>query len=96
MKKRQFSWFEKSAKAGLPLAAGNVGNCYFYGRGVKKDLEKAKHWYEIGAKAGLQSSMLQLGVILKTQNKNKEAFQGILRSRYRWICSGYGLARCLL
>ena len=72
---KAFSWFEKSAKAGLPLAAGNVGNCYFYGRGVKKDLEKAKHWYEIGAKAGLQSSMLQLGVILKTQNKNKEAFQ---------------------
>ena len=33
---KAFSWFEKSAKAGLPLAAGNVGNCYFYGRGSRR------------------------------------------------------------
>ncbi|RID94552.1 sel1 repeat family protein [Dialister pneumosintes] len=73
--KKAFECFDKAAKAGLPLAAGNVGNCYFYGRGVKKSLSEAKKWYEVGAKAGLHSSMLQLGVILKTEGKNKEAFE---------------------
>lgn len=76
--KAAFEWFEKGAKAGFPMAAGNLGNCYYYGRGVKKDLQEAKKWYRAGAAGGIPSSMLQLGVILRTEHKNEDAFKAFL------------------
>lgn len=81
--KEAFFWFKKAADAGLALAAGNVGNCYYYGRGVEKDMNAAKKWYAIGAAAGITSSMLQLGVIMKTEHHDEEAFKLFLTAANR-------------
>ena len=39
-------WYEKAANQGNAPAQYNLGVCYENGRGVKKDLKKAKFWIE--------------------------------------------------
>ena len=39
-------YYEKSANLGAKIAQSNLSLCYEYGRGVTKDLEKAKYWKE--------------------------------------------------
>ena len=39
-----------------------MGECYYYGRGVEQDYEKAVEWYEKGAAGGNTTAMYNLGV----------------------------------
>lgn len=47
-----FRWYMMAAKQGLPEAQTNVGNCYWSGRGVKKDLDEAERWLVMAAQHG--------------------------------------------
>jgi len=42
---KAFRAYEYAARAGLSQGRFNLGRCYQYGIGVKKDLKMAKHWY---------------------------------------------------
>ena len=55
--------YEKAADAGHGLAAARLGGVHFVGKscGYKKDLKKAKFWFEKGAAAGDAGSMVNLG-----------------------------------
>ncbi len=43
-KKRGVSWLKLSANQGHAHAMSNLGQCYYFGEGVRKDLVKAKQW----------------------------------------------------
>lgn len=38
-------WYTKAAEQGHAAAQYNLGNCYYDGEGVEKDLQKAIEWY---------------------------------------------------
>jgi hypothetical protein len=73
--KEAFGFFLQAAKGGFPLGYGNAANCYYYGRGTKKDRRLARYWYQKGAEAGLNTSMMQLGVMMREDKRYDEAYQ---------------------
>src|SRR5436309_3436372 len=49
---KAFKSYSKSARSGCALAQNNLGDCYYYGLGVRQDLSKAFEWYSKSAKNG--------------------------------------------
>ena len=73
-KKEGFRMTRKAADAGDPVAMGNVGNCYYYGNGTKKDRRLAKEYYQKASDLGMDSSTTQLGAIYHEEGNDKKAF----------------------
>ena len=42
------------------MALCNLGHAYVNGNGVKKDVEKAKHWYTKAAEQGYENAVKRL------------------------------------
>jgi TPR repeat protein len=49
-------WFLLSAKQGYGAASNILGDCYFLGNGVKKNLDEAEKWYLAGIQQGSDAS----------------------------------------
>jgi hypothetical protein len=43
--KGAFEWFRHSAQQGHPMGQNNLAGCYFYGKGVDKNMQYAFRWY---------------------------------------------------
>lgn len=56
-------WLSKAAENEYGPAAEEVGDYYYNGQFVEKDLKKARHNYEIAAKEGMTKAMFALGVM---------------------------------
>lgn len=56
-----FIWFEKSAKAGYPLAQNQMGYIYLRGWTVRPDTLKAVSWYKLAAKNKIPEAISALG-----------------------------------
>jgi TPR repeat protein len=41
-------YWMKAAENGHAESQNNLAVCYFYGRGVDKDVAKAVHWWKVG------------------------------------------------
>src|SRR5436305_14703013 len=52
----------RSVRKGDPIAQYNLGNCYYYGYGVKKDYKKAFEWYTKSANNVCAQSQYSLGI----------------------------------
>jgi hypothetical protein len=50
--KRGFDMIKDAALKGLAVAMDTVGSCYATGRGVIKDFDEARKWFERALKAG--------------------------------------------
>jgi hypothetical protein len=59
--KKAFKLFKKSAKQGNPIATGDLGAMYKYGRGCKLNLNKARKWFKKGAELGNSRASYSLG-----------------------------------
>ena len=57
---KAFEWQEKGAKLGDSGAMYNVGICYENGKGVTKDVNKAKEWYTKAAAQGFEMAQAAL------------------------------------
>ena len=52
-----FSWFEKAALKGYPLALFMLGRCYYHGLGgASKDYKKAEMWLDAAVKGGVNEA----------------------------------------
>lgn len=71
------------AVGGDPDAQFNLGQAYKLGRGVTTDLAQAESWYRRAAKQGHLQAEDNLGLILFTANRRKEAMEYIVRSAAR-------------
>ncbi len=47
------TWFQKSARNGNAQAQYNLGLLHMSGKGVKKDMNIALHWFTLAAKGGV-------------------------------------------
>ena len=43
--KKAFELFSKSAKQGYAEAYTSIGECYYYGKGIKRDYAEAVRWF---------------------------------------------------
>lgn len=80
---KAFDWFLKGAEEGFDTAMVNLGDMYRTGRGVSKDLRKAKEWFEKawefhGKWAG--SAAYQLAKVYLEQRK--------MEKRLEWLNKG--------
>lgn len=71
------------ALAGDADAQFNLGQAYKLGRGVPTDLAQAESWYRRAAKQGHLQAEDNLGLVLFTANRRKEAMSYITRSAER-------------
>jgi|GEM_PF-1229637 len=54
-------WYRKAADHGLAKAQKNLGDMYFFGRGVDKDYQKALDWYTKAADQRFADAQFRLG-----------------------------------
>lgn len=59
---RPISWIKKAAEEGRANWQCNLGICYFYGKGVEKDLPEASKWYKKAAEQGEAKAQFNLGL----------------------------------
>lgn len=59
--KTAIPYYQASAALGCSGAMCNLGYCYYYGRGVKRDKEKARYYWETSAVLGEAASTYKLG-----------------------------------
>ena len=66
---KSLSLWHRAAKLGNHEALHNIGDAYLNGRGVGRDMKKAKHYWELAAMKGDVMSRHNLG-LLEKQNGN--------------------------
>ncbi len=71
--KLAFDWFLKAAEQGHVEAQCWVGNFYYEGRGVARDIKKAAYWYQKAAEQGYADARCNLGIIYQYQSRYEEA-----------------------
>ena len=76
--------FRKAAEQGYATAQNSLGNCYIYGNGVTKDIQKAIEWYrkaaaqgDANAKHNLPVAYHELGDQQFKAEKYAEAFSNL-------------------
>ena len=58
-------WYEKAAAKGFAAAMNNLGDLYYYGRGVEQDYRLAAKWFEKSAANDFAIAMYNLGNLYK-------------------------------
>ena len=53
-------WFQKAAEQGLVIAQDTLGNYYWAGRGVSKNIVQAYYWSALAGRGGNQASQLRV------------------------------------
>lgn len=82
--------YRLAAEQGLVLAQHNLGSLYMLGKGVERDLDRARHWYTLAARNGSQRSAAALEELdrLAAASQPAEAASGRPRLRIvgrRWL-----------
>ena len=54
--------WHRAAELGYAPSYYNIGNAYYAGNGVERDMKKANHYYELAAMGGVVEARLNLGV----------------------------------
>jgi len=94
---RSFRWNLEAAKAGDTDAELAAGWFYHNGRGIKRDLSKAKTWYLKAARKGETSAMFSLGQMAFDKKDFKEAARWLSKAaRKDHPRSNYYLGRMLI
>ena len=63
----------RAGELGYAMAYGNIGSAYYLGEGVERDIEKAKHYYELAAMGGHVKARFNLGVLEKNAGNMSRA-----------------------
>ena len=59
---RPISWMKKAAEEGRANWQCNLGVCYFYGKGVEKNMTEASKWYKKASEQGDDKAQFNLGL----------------------------------
>jgi len=65
----------ESANRGHAASQNNLGHCYEFGKGVKKDISLALEWYEKSASQNYSASFVNLGYLQLTKQHYQSAFE---------------------
>ncbi len=56
-------WLRKAAEAGFPMAQVELGEMYYQGQGVDRDLNESAHWLEMASRARYPRAKLDLAQV---------------------------------
>ena len=68
-------YFDKAAEQGQKEAQYQLGNCYYYGIGINKDINRAKEWYRKASEQGhieAQSKLSEIKITGSNNNQDKD------------------------
>jgi TPR repeat protein len=68
-------WYLKASTNKAPHAACRIGDMYFEGKGVSKDLDQAVKWYRIEGEGSCPDSQSKLAGILEQKGETSEALK---------------------
>ena len=88
-----FQFYQQAAEKGNISSTYQMGECYYYGRGVGKDFKKAIEWYEKAAEIGSGSACIDLAYIY-LEGENGVAVDN--KKAVKWLKKGIdnGNIRC--
>ncbi|APZ41947.1 SEL1-like repeat protein [Acidihalobacter ferrooxydans] len=64
-------WLGLAAQQGKAIAENDLGMLYMYGRGVPRDTQTAKHWFEMAAAQGYRPARINLAYLNGTLGQGK-------------------------
>ena len=67
-------WFRKAAEQGHSNSQYYLGNAYWLGKGVPRELNEAKKWLQKAAEQGVGQAQFELGVLYTQDDKQKSAY----------------------
>ena len=67
--------YQKAGELGYAGGYFNLGNSYYYGRGVEVDKKKARHYYELAAMNGCASARHNIGALEGMAGNNHRAMK---------------------
>jgi len=67
--------WHRAGKLGDAMAYHSIGNAYKYGRAVKMDVEKARHYWELAAIGGISEARFNLGCLEGNTGNNEKALK---------------------
>ena len=76
--------WHRSGELGNAFAYYNIGCAYDHGEGVERDIEKARHYYELAAIGGNVSARYNLGIV------EEDAGNMSIALKHYMIAAGYG------
>ena len=71
--KRAFWCLLRGAQLGHAMSQVNLGNYYSSGRGIRRNLEQAAHWYKRAYKNGYRDGALNLAIDRKKAGNSRSA-----------------------
>jgi hypothetical protein len=74
------AWYTLAANAGVASAQFKLGNAYYAGAGVGRDVSQAELWYGRAARQGLVDAQNVLGVLLLGRSGAADPVEG-----YKWL-----------
>lgn len=76
--KRARQWFQQAATLGFPVAQNELGEMYYEGREVPKDLAAARRWLTQAAQANYPRARINLAQLDMMQSRSPEAVRNLL------------------
>lgn len=77
-------WLNKAADAGFPVAQAELGEMYYAGHGVDRDLQASRHWMELAAAAEYPRAkldLLQLNMEISPREVDaRDALESVMKS----------------
>jgi TPR repeat protein len=77
---KAIQYFMKAAVQGHPQAENEIGNAYYYGSGMPKNMPEAEKWYQMAVQQGEPNAMVGLSQIYFDKGRIDEAIQLISKS----------------
>ena len=84
--KSAFYWLEKAARQGNAKAQFNLGDMYYSGTSINKDLPQAYLWFNLAAAQGIESATSVRDIVVKLLTHDQIA---VLQQEAGRISSGY-------
>jgi tetratricopeptide (TPR) repeat protein len=92
---KALDWYHRGARQGCEACECNIGNSYYYGHGVERNIDTALEWYTKAAEKGHALAQHKVGVIHHEKGQHVEAFKWFKKAAIQGIIQAeYNLGKC--
>ncbi|WP_348698384.1 caspase family protein [Duganella fentianensis] len=78
--RRALAWFRQAAELGFPVAQTELGEAYYQGRLLPRDLKAARHWLETAAQASYPRARIDLAQLTLEQDGSPAAARELIET----------------
>lgn len=85
---KAWQWLKKAADAGFPVAQAEIGEMYYAGHGVDRNLRQSRHWIEQAATAHYPRAKLDLVQLVVEMDGSTAGFGEAMQSIFNSVKPG--------